>query len=116
MIWENVITALTATLHRKQKGNATSHFTGAKNSVTKAKKLCLQHMLSYVWKFVISQSSQKGKKHEGKRDQGRKRKNTEAPYERKTKARTIQDMLRANLMIKIEDDADDSDEDCLPPQ
>ena len=52
----------------------------------------------------------KEKKHT-RRDQGRKRKNGEAPS-RNTKARTIQDMLRANPMIESEDAPSDSEEGC----
>ena len=57
----------------------------------------------------------KEKKHT-RRDQGIKRKNAETPS-RTTKARTIQDMLRANAMIEGEHDADNSEEeDCSVPE
>ena len=50
-----------------------------------------------------------------RRDQGIKCKNAETPL-RRTKARTIQDMLRANAMTEGEDDADNPEEDCSAPE
>lgn len=56
----------------------------------------------------------KEKKHT-RRDQGKKRKNAEAPS-RKTKARTIQDMLRTIPMIESEDADNSEEEDCSAPE
>ena len=56
----------------------------------------------------------KEKKHM-QRDQGIKCKNAETPL-RRTKACTIQDMLRANAMTEGKDDADNPEEDCSAPE
>lgn len=108
MIWENAITVRTTTLNRKQKGNATIHYsTAAKEFSNKSQEASLATSVKLrleVYHLSIVTRRKRNTREEIKELNVRMPKLLhEGP--RPVPYHTIQDMLRANAMIEGEDDA-----------
>ena len=112
MIWHNAITV------RATKGNAMHHslFHRRQRVQQQKPRSSVCNVCEASFRRLSSLNRHNKKKKHTRRDQGIKRKIAETPS-RRTKARTILDMLRANAMIEGEDDADNhQEEDCSAPE